>query len=108
MAVKPKHHKSKRRAMRRAVRGGISRLRKQILPAAQSQAGGASPASSNDLPHEAGVLRPDAASWRLPEGLAEAGDTESNGLMPGRVVIVITALALVFIAIITWFVSQMK
>ena len=94
--------------MRRAVRGGISRLRKQIMPAAQPQAAGEPPSSSNNLPQDAGVLRPDAASWRLPEGLAEAGDTESNGLMPGRVVIVITALALVFIAIITWFVSQMK
>jgi hypothetical protein len=41
--------------------------------------------------------RPEA--WRLPEALAEASETESNGLRPGRVVSVIAILEIVLIAI---------
>lgn len=99
---------SKRRSLRRAVRGGISRLRKQVLP-------GNRPAA--DLaptpPPEAGILRPDAASWRLPNGLMEAGDHDphpANGRwpwLPGPVVLTITILALLFISLIAWFVSRM-
>lgn len=61
------------------------------------------------MPHNnhAGILRFEAENLHLPEALAEAGETESNSLMPGRVVIVITTLAIAFIAVIAWFVSQM-
>jgi hypothetical protein len=52
-------------------------------------------------------MRLDSGELRLPEALAEAGETESNGLLPGRVVSVIAILAIVFIAIMAWFVSQM-
>jgi hypothetical protein len=52
-------------------------------------------------------MRFDSEEWRLPEALAEAGETGSNGIRSGRAVLVITILAVVFIAIMTWFVSQL-
>jgi hypothetical protein len=57
--------------------------------------------------HHAGVLRFDSEGWRLPEALVEASETGSTDFMPGRVMLVITILAIVFIAIMAWFVSQM-
>jgi hypothetical protein len=57
--------------------------------------------------HHAGVLRFDSEEWRLPEALAEASETGSTDFMPGRVMLIITILAIVFIAIMAWFVSQM-
>lgn len=64
-------------------------------------------AAPRDHNHVAGILRLEDDSWRLPESLTEAGETENNGLGPSRVVIVITALAIIFITIIAWFVSRM-
>jgi hypothetical protein len=58
-------------------------------------------------PHPAGIRRFSSEGLRLPEALAEAGETESDGLMPGRVVSVITIVAVIFISIMAWFVSQM-
>lgn len=107
MALNAKHRKSKRRALRRAVRGGISRLRKQVRHEAHPAAADAHPPAST---HEPGILRPDAASWRLPDGLAEAGENDNHGAhgwMPGPVVITISLAALLFISLIAWFVSQM-
>src|SRR5215510_15358592 len=99
MAVKRnKRMKRGRRRFLQAVKGGTFRLRKEPQAAA-------APAAAEEPPR-AGVLRLDAEGWRLPEALAEAGETESNGLRPGRVVSVIAILAVVFIAIMTWFVSQ--
>jgi len=116
MAVKPKHRKSKRRTLRRTVRavhGGLSRLRKQAIGSASDDP---APHSDNGAHSDAGILRPNSGYLRLPEALAEVGETEADdsssqsGLsdwMPGRVVLVITALAIAFIAIIAWFVSRM-
>ncbi len=89
----------KRRRILQAVKGGTFRLRKE--PQAK-----AAPDAEETLPR-GGILRFDSKGWRLPEALAEASETESNGFMPGRVVSVIAILAIVFIAIIAWFVSQM-
>ncbi|HEV2668240.1 MAG TPA: hypothetical protein VG324_25210 [Blastocatellia bacterium] len=75
------------------------RLRKEPQAAAAPDAA--------EEPLRTGVLRFDSEGWRLPEALAEAGETESNDLRSGRVVWVITILAIVFIAIMAWFVSQM-
>jgi hypothetical protein len=98
-----KRNKKTRRGRRRllqAVKGGTLRLRKEPQAAAAPEAGAE--------PRRAGILRFDSEGWRLPEALAEAGETEeSNGLLPGRVVSVIAILAVVFIAIMAWFVSQM-
>jgi hypothetical protein len=49
----------------------------------------------------------DPQGWRLPESLAEAGESGSTNIMPGRIMLTITILAVIFIAIMTWFVSQM-
>src|SRR5262245_35566548 len=100
MAVKwNKRIKRRRRRLLQAVKGGTLRLRKEPQPAA-------APAAAEEPPR-AGVLRLDSKGWRLPEALAEAGETELDGLRPGRVVSVIAILAVVFIAIMAWFVSQM-
>jgi hypothetical protein len=100
MAVRgDKRTKRIRRRLFQAVKGGTLRLRKepQAAPA---------PAAAEEPPR-AGVLRFDSEGWRLPEALAEAGEAESTGHRPGRAVSVITILAIVFIAIMAWFVSQM-
>ena len=87
------------RRILQAVKGGTLRLRKEPRAAA-------APDAEEKLPR-GGILRFDSKDLRLPEALAEAGETESNGFMPGRVVSVIAILAIIFIAIIAWFVSQM-
>ena len=100
MALKrDKRTKRRRRRLLQSVKGGTLRLRKepQAAPA---------PAAIEEPPR-AGVLRFDSEGWRLPEALAEAGETESNGPKPGRVMSVIAILAVVFIAIMAWFISQM-
>jgi len=104
MAVKRhKQSKSRRRRLYQAVKGGPFRLRKKHPPA------DAAPPVEDTMPHNrsVGVLRFDAEHLHLPEALAEAGENEPNGILPGRVVMVVAGLAMVFIAIIAWFVSQM-
>jgi hypothetical protein len=100
MAVR-RNKRPKRRGRRllQAVKGGTFRLRKEPQAAATPDVA--------EEPQRVGVLRFDSEEWRLPEALAEAGETESNDLRSGRVVWVITILAIVFIAIMAWFVSQM-
>jgi hypothetical protein len=94
-----KKPKRSRRRLLQAVKGGTLRLRKEPQAATAPETG--------KEPRPTGVMRFDSEEWRLPEALAEAGETESNGLLPGRVVSVIAILAIVFIAIMAWFVSQM-
>jgi hypothetical protein len=100
MAVKrSKRTKRGRRRATQAVKGGTLRLRKE--PQAE-----AAPRAAAELPR-AGSMRFDHEELRLPEALAEAGEAESNGLIPGGAVSIIAILAIVFIAIMAWFVSQM-
>jgi len=87
------------RRLLQAVKGGALRLRKEPRAAAAPDAA--------EEPPRAGVLRFDSEGLRLPEALAEAGETESNDFRSDRVMWVITILAIVFIAIMAWFVSQM-
>ncbi len=89
--------------MRHAVRGGLFRLRKRSEPRAPEPTELSAPEHAN----HAGVLRFDEEHLHVPEALAAAGEYETESLMPGRVVIIITVLAVVFIALIAWFVSQM-
>lgn len=99
MAVKRKRRtKRVRRRLLQAVKGGPLRLRKEPQAAA--------PAAVEEPPR-VGVLLFDSKGWRLPEALAEAGEAESNGPGTGRAVSVIVILAIIFIAIMAWFVSQM-
>jgi hypothetical protein len=100
MAVKRKRRtKRVRRRLLQAVKGGPLRLRKEPQAAA-------APAAVEEPPR-VGVLLFDSKGWRLPEALAEAGEAESNGPGTGRAVWVIAILAIIFIAIMAWFVSQM-
>lgn len=100
MAVKRgKRTKRVRRRALQAVKGGMLRLRKKPQAEAAPDATAAPP--------RAGSMRLDSEGLRLPEALAEAGEAESKGLIPGGAVSVIAILAIVFIAIMAWFVSQM-
>lgn len=102
MALKrSKKTKSRRRRFLQVVRGGHLRLRNR------SRAATPPPTDNGAAARAPGVLRFDSDGSRLPKGLAEASETESNGLMPGPVVLVIAALAIIFISIMAWFVSQM-
>jgi hypothetical protein len=85
------------------VKGGPTRLRKKKEPSIAEHPTAGAAAHTN----HAGILRFEDEHLHLPEGLAEAGDTEAEGLLPGRVVIVITLLAIIYIVIIAWFVSQL-
>ncbi|MCI0665532.1 MAG: hypothetical protein L0220_31110 [Acidobacteria bacterium] len=96
-----KKTKSKRRRLLQAVRGGPFRLRER------NHAATPAPTDNGAAARAPGVLRFDSDGWRLPKGLSEAAETESNGLMPGPVVLVIAILAIIFISIMAWFVSQM-
>src|SRR5919197_4522678 len=100
MAVK-RNKRSRRVRLRlpQAVKGGTLRLRKE------PQASIATDDSLNN--HHAGVLRFDSEKWRLPEALIEAGEADSSSPRPGRLMLVISILAVAFIAIMAWFVSQM-
>jgi hypothetical protein len=55
--------------------------------------------ASRSLNNNLGILRPDAPK--------EADDVRGSALLPGRIMLTITILALIFITIITWFVSRM-
>lgn len=102
MAVKRnKKTRSRRQRLIQAVKGGPFRLRER------SHAATPAPTDNGAAARSPGVLRFDSDGWRLPKGLAEVGETESNGLMPGPVVLVIAILAIIFISIMAWFVSQM-
>lgn len=87
-----------RRSVRRAVKGGLSRMRKP-MPAPPSD-----PTLDGRV---AGIHRLDPESWQLPDGLAEAGETETRGLRLGSLVTLIIVLAVLFILVITTFVARM-
>jgi hypothetical protein len=96
-----KHYKK----LRRLVRGGTTRLQKPaLLPAKKPSETLREP--SNGSLSDGGVLRLDKSN-HLPTALAEASEDGPNSLMPGPLVITITLAAIIFIAIITWFISQM-
>lgn len=54
----------------------------------------------------AGIIRPNTGDLHIPSGFVESGDGQQT-ISPPRVMLVIITLALVFIAIITYFVTQM-
>ena len=58
-----------------------------------------------DAPTANGIMRPDTGALSVPSDLSE--DDKGRSVLPNRVVLVITLLALVFISIIAWFVSEM-
>ncbi len=108
MAVKSKRRKSKRRALRKAVMGGLSRLRKGPRPVEEAPE---EPPRDAAKTNGAGILRgPTTQALRLPPALAEVSEVEEespNGWLPGPIVLIITGIAIVFISLLTWLVSQM-
>ena len=64
-----------------------------------SEAKGEAPPAAN------GVMRPDTGALRMPSDLND--ERKGGSLLPDKVVLVITLLALLFIATIAWFVSKM-
>lgn len=103
MAVKQKKLAQRlRKRLRKVVRGGTTRLRNtgpQLGPAAANDA---TPPVNNE-----GVLRLNNNQLRVPTALAEAGERHHDHWWPSTLVLVLTALAVAFISIITWFVAQM-
>jgi hypothetical protein len=54
----------------------------------------------------AGVLRPNTENFHLPPNIEDISEG-AQGNSPNKVLVVIVTLAIIFIAIITYFVSQM-
>ncbi|MEO6724706.1 MAG: hypothetical protein ABIP14_05340 [Blastocatellia bacterium] len=110
-----KHGKLTRRLqrkVRRVISGGTTRLLKPEIIEAEI-APDEMPVSSDDpfnlsVPDNdaSGVLRLGKSS-HLPTALAEASEHNEHGWLPGLMVTTITLMAVLFIAIITWFISQM-
>lgn len=56
---------------------------------------------------ENGIIRPGAANERSFGSLQTGGEFKTSARLPGRLMLTITILALIFITIITWLVSRM-
>ncbi len=82
----------RKRREREAVRGGTARLTTPQVP-------------TENQNHSSGIIRPSTGMLHLPAGLTESSERQSFQL-PGRVMLIITGLALVFIIIIAWFVAH--
>jgi hypothetical protein len=82
----------RKRRRERAVVGGTARLTTPQTP----------PEGQN---HSAGVIRPNTGMLRLPSDFTESNERRLVQL-PGRVMLIITALALIFIILIAWFVAH--
>ena len=62
-------------------------------------------ASNESALKPGGVMRPDTGALRVPTDLED--ENVGSSILPNKVVLVITLLALLFIAIIAWFVAHM-
>lgn len=106
-----KRNKTARRWLRkrkRAVKGGLAKL---VALTGDSESK-PDPKPIPPLPQESpfndsGILRQDAAAFRLPHALAEASEREQHDWMPSGFVILVVVMAILFIAIIAWQVSEM-
>jgi hypothetical protein len=98
MANKRKKDRSKRRFdNRNAVKGGTTRLSR---PRATATSEKTIAASGNGL-------RQDTRGMQFSDALIEATGAGNEKSAPGRFMLLIVTLAVIFIAIITWFVSDM-
>jgi hypothetical protein len=109
-----KRNKSARhwlRKRKRAVKGGLAKLvpftGENHLSAKHDAEQVKLPESSQPANNNSGIIRQDAAAFRLPNALAEAGESEAHNWMPSRFVFFVVFMAIVFIAIVAWQVSQM-
>lgn len=113
--MKLKRNNTARRWLRkrkRAVKGGLAKLvaltgDHQIPSSKRDTEQATSAASLQPLSNDSGIIRQDAAAFRLPNALAEAGESEPRDWMPSGFVFFVVGLAILFIAIIAWQVSEM-
>jgi hypothetical protein len=100
-----KRNKEKQRRKRHLIKGGTTRLisPKKLTAELQDPESLERTAPGNG----SGILRPDLDKLHVPNSLIEASDAEASDLMPGRFMLTITGLAIIFIVVIAWFVSQM-
>jgi hypothetical protein len=100
-----KRNKENQRRKRRLIKGGTTRLISPKKLTAEIQDPGALTTSAPG--NGSGILRPDLDKLHMPDSLIEAGDAKASDLMPGGFMLTIMGLAIVFIVVVAWFVSQM-
>lgn len=82
----------RKRRERQAVSGGTARLTTPQTPAESRNT-------------NSGIIRPNTGMLRLPSGLTESNAGQSFQ-RPGRAMLIIVGLALIFIILIAWFVAH--
>ena len=104
MAMKQgKLKKRFRRKLRKVISGGTTRLIKPSIDNADHSG------QLRSIPDE-GLLRLKAETLRMPSALADVSENsqaDQDWIRPGRVMLTISGLAVVFIAVITWFISKL-
>lgn len=99
------------RKRKRAVKGGLAKLvpftSENYFSAKRESDQTTLSDNSQPADNGSGIIRQDAAAFRLPNALAEAGESDSHNWMPDRFVIFVIVFAIVFISIVAWRVSQM-
>lgn len=97
------------RKRKRAVKGGLAKLVALTGEAKVEDSKLSSATITATHPHnnDAGILRPDDRTFRLPNALADAGELERPGWMPSGFVLFVIVSAIIFIGIVAWQVSQM-
>ncbi len=100
--------RGRRRRVRPPVKGGPTRLI-SLAPSNDAQTGSSAAASvsSNLEGNGAGILRLESELSRVADDLIEERGTGLPWLKPGRFVLMILVLAIIFIIFITWFISKM-
>jgi hypothetical protein len=94
--------KENRRRKPKVISGGLVRLKKKF------HADTPSVSASHSANNENGILHPDAINGeKSPDSLNGEGDVKPLVLLPGRIMLTITFLGMIFIAIMTWFVARM-
>jgi hypothetical protein len=89
-------------------RKGWRRLRRPLRAeeTTREKTGEAIHSASRSPSDAAGIIRPDTGNLHIPAHLAETGNGQQTTRLPGVILVIIT-LALIFIAIITYFVANM-
>ena len=90
--MNPTERSKKKRRGPQTISGGTARLTAPQAPAEHQN-------------NSAGIIRPNTGTLHLPPGLVEPNARRSFE-RPGRAMLIITGLALIFIAIIAWFVAH--
>lgn len=101
-----KSAKDKQRRSRQAVKGGTTRLTSPLKAKTAELPEQPPPASLAG--HGAAFHRHDLNNFIVPAALIEASGTKQRShWRPGNLMLTVIVLALIFIAVVAWFVSQM-